>query len=86
MMISGIFVSPKGVLLFTGSVGMSIVVWIAAGLLSLTGAMCYAELGTSIPGSGGTYLYLNRAFGPVMAFLYLYTAIIIAAYDASIFS
>jgi amino acid transporter len=45
--------SPGPILNYAGSVPMALVVWIAAGLLAMTGALCYAELGTMIPSSGG---------------------------------
>ncbi|CAL1274659.1 unnamed protein product [Larinioides sclopetarius] len=74
---AGIFVSPKGVLKYTGSVGMALVIWTITGLISIIGAMCYAELATSIPFSGSTYSYLMKSFGELPAFLYMWTQIVI---------
>lgn len=69
---SGIFVSPKGVLMDSGSVGVSLIVWMLCGLLALLGSLCFAELGTSISVSGGDYQYIRLAYGPLPSFLYLW--------------
>jgi len=55
-------------------------VWIMCGMLSMIGALCYAELGTSIPRSGGDYTYLFEGFGPLPAFLYLWDAMLVFVY------
>lgn len=60
---SGVFVTPKGVLENAGSVGVSLLVWVCSGLITAVGALCYAELGVTIPKSGGDYSYVKDIFG-----------------------
>jgi len=56
-----------------GSVKMLFAVWIVAGLLSLFGALTYAELAAALPEAGGEYVYLSEAYGPFWGFLYGWT-------------
>ncbi|XP_016388163.1 asc-type amino acid transporter 1 [Sinocyclocheilus rhinocerous] len=74
---SGIFISPKGVLEHSGSVGLALVVWVLGGGVAALGSLCYAELGVTIPKSGGDYSYVTEIFGGLMGFLLLWSAVLI---------
>ncbi len=68
---SGIFLVPGGVLQQTGgSVALALLVWVIGGVLSLLGALTYAELSAANPTAGGLYCYVRDAFGRFPAFLY----------------
>jgi len=70
---SGIFLVPREMMAAVGSSYMVYAVWIAGGLLSLFGAMSYAELAAMKPRVGGEYAFLHDAYGPLTAFLYTWT-------------
>ena len=71
---SGIFLVPGLVIKQTGgSIGVALLVWLAAGILSLLGALTYGEMGAAKPDAGGLYVYLRDALGPLPAFLYGWT-------------
>ncbi|CAL8291915.1 unnamed protein product [Boreogadus saida] len=74
---SGIFISPKGVLEHSGSVGVALVVWVLGGGIAALGSLCYAELGVTIPKSGGDYSYVTQIFGGLVGFLVLWSAVLI---------
>lgn len=70
---SGVFLVPSAMVHFVGSVKILFVVWIVAGLLSLFGALTYAELAAAMPEAGGEYVYLSAAYGPFWGYIYGWT-------------
>jgi basic amino acid/polyamine antiporter, APA family len=75
---SGIFLVPKEMMEDVGSAGMVYLAWIVGGLLSFFGAVTYAELGATRPWSGGEYVYIRDAYGPMAGFLDGWTWFLIA--------
>jgi APA family basic amino acid/polyamine antiporter len=75
---SGIFLVPRKMVLETGSAELVFAVWIFGGLLSLAGALTYAELAAMMPEAGGEYNYLKAAYGPFWGFLYGWTQMWVA--------
>ena len=67
---AGIFRMPSLIAGVSGSELVMLTAWLVGGLLSIIGALCYAELATTYPQAGGDYCYLRRAYGPRLAFLY----------------
>jgi APA family basic amino acid/polyamine antiporter len=67
---AGIFRTPSMVAGVTGDAGWAILAWIAGALVSLAGALCYAEMATAWPHAGGDYHFLTRAYGRDASFLY----------------
>ena len=67
---AGIFKTPSMVASVTGDAGWMIVAWVLGGVISLAGALCYAELATTYPHAGGDYHFIARAFGKRISFLY----------------
>jgi len=70
---SGVFLVPSTMIAKVGSVKILFAVWVVAGLLSLFGALTYAELAAALPEAGGEYVYLSAAYGPFWGFLYGWT-------------
>ncbi len=70
---SGIFLVPTTVALYLHSSSMTITAWIVAGVVTLFGAITFAELGAAMPRAGGLFVFLKEAYGPVWGFLYGWT-------------
>jgi len=67
---AGIFKTPSLVAAITGDVGWALALWVGGSIISLAGALCYAELATLYPHAGGDYHFLTRAYGKNISFLY----------------
>ncbi|NIT74559.1 MAG: amino acid permease, partial [Phycisphaerae bacterium] len=67
---SGIFLTPSGIAEQLPSPLMILLVWTVGGLLALTGALTFAELGSMMPRAGGVYVFLTEAYGGLAGFLY----------------
>jgi amino acid transporter len=72
---AGIFKTPASVAELAGSPEWMLLAWIAGGVLSLVGALCYAELASTFPSAGGDYHFLRRAYGRDVSFLFAWARI-----------
>jgi len=75
---SGIFRVPQSMINDVGTVHLVFLVWVVGGVLSLAGALTYAELAAAMPGAGGEYVYLTEAYGPLWGFIYSWTQMWVA--------
>jgi len=74
---SGIFIVSAQMTRELGSAGWLLVVWLAAGAMTVTAAWLYGELAARFPHAGGQYVYLREAFGPLVGFLYGWTLFLV---------
>jgi basic amino acid/polyamine antiporter, APA family len=76
---TGVFLKAAPMAQLVGSPSRVLWVWLAAGLLSLAGALTYAELGAMMPEAGGEYVFLREAYGDLPAFLFGWTSVMLIA-------
>lgn len=76
---TGVFLKMAPIAQVVGTPYLALLVWIAAGLLSLAGALSYAELGALMPSAGGEYVYLRAAYGDLPAFLFGWMRMLVGA-------
>jgi basic amino acid/polyamine antiporter, APA family len=74
---SGIFIAPSIMAGYIAAPGVWLGLWVAGGVLTLLGALSYAELAAMFPSAGGQYVFLREAFGPRVAFLYGWTLFLV---------
>ncbi|HEX2637347.1 MAG TPA: amino acid permease, partial [Gemmatimonadales bacterium] len=78
----GIFRTPAVVAGRAGSAEVTLAVWVVGGVVALAGALCFGELGARRPRVGGGYVYLRETWGPLPAFLYGWTLLLVIATGA----
>jgi APA family basic amino acid/polyamine antiporter len=78
----GIFRTPATVAQRLGTPGLVLLAWVLGGVVALIGAFCWGELGQRRPRAGGGYVYLRETFGPLAAFLYGWTLVLVIATGA----
>jgi APA family basic amino acid/polyamine antiporter len=86
---TGIFLKAASMAQAVGTPGLVLAAWVAAGLVAMLGALCFAELGALLPHAGGEYVYLRTAYGEIPGFLFACNAFIfggaaVAAYGAAV--
>jgi len=74
---SGIFASARWVMVYSGSVGLTLFAWTCCGIISIFGALSYLELGLAIPLSGCEHAYLKASYGELPAFLFSWTTVLV---------
>ena len=74
---TGVFLKTATMAQLVGSPSNVLLAWLAAGLLSLAGALTYAELGAMMPEAGGDYVFLREAYGNLVAFLFGWTNLVL---------
>ena len=74
---SGVFITSAETARLSGAPGWLLLAWTIAGLLTITGALCCAELATMMPRAGGVYVFFREAYGPATGFLYGWTLFLV---------
>jgi APA family basic amino acid/polyamine antiporter len=74
---SGIFLTTGVMLQQLPSTSLVLVAWVAGGLLAMAGGLTYAEMGSMFPRSGGLYVFLSEAYGPVWGFLFGWACLLV---------
>jgi APA family basic amino acid/polyamine antiporter len=74
---SGIFIAPSIMAAYVATPGIWLGLWVVGGVLTLLGALAYAELCAMMPHAGGQYVFLRESFGPLVAFLYGWTLFLV---------